>query len=71
MLAVMFLIAVVITEVFCCFWKSQQLIMWLLFVLPQFALGLVNDFVGMPSCSYKCTVTVTYCLSRCLSYSVY
>lgn len=51
MLVGMFLIAVVITEVFCCFWKSQQLITCLLFVLPQLALGLVNDFVGMRCCS--------------------
>lgn len=40
----MFLIAVVITGVFCCYWKSQQLITCLLFALPQFALGLMNDF---------------------------
>lgn len=39
----MFLIAVVITRVFC-YWKAQQLITFLLFALLQFALGLVNDF---------------------------
>lgn len=51
MLVEMFLIPVAITEVFCCFWKSQQLITCLLFILPQFVLGLVNDFVEMSYCN--------------------